>query len=109
MERSGAEDAVELPLEWQVQHIAANELHPAAEIGFEVSTSCIDHVLGEIERHHTPAGQSLQEIAGQPAGAAAGVEKNFISTQGNASEHFLSPADLRRGDFVVNGGVPFAG
>jgi hypothetical protein len=89
--------------------IGAHELNTAAEIRFEISTGRIDHVLGEIESHDTSARESLQKIASKPASTAAGVEDSFIPTKGNTREHLLSPADLGRGNLVVDGGIPFAG
>ncbi len=67
------------------------------------------HVLGEINAYDAAVGQGLQQIFGEAAGAASGVEQDFVPFQFDAGENLFAPTDLRSRDAVVGGGIPFAG
>jgi hypothetical protein len=81
VKRRGAEDAVESLLKGHVQQVATDEFDATAEIRLEIGTGGAEHVLGKVESHDMSAGQSFQKIAGETAGAAAGIEDGFISAQ----------------------------
>src|SRR5437588_625340 len=109
VERSCAEDQVELTFKGQFEEIAATELNPAAKIGFEVGASRVEHVLGNIECNDVSARQSFKQVAREASGAATSVEHPLVAAQPHAREHLFAPAYLGSGDLVVESGVPFLG
>jgi len=54
--------------------------HPTSEIGLQVRPSCIDHILREVKGYNVAPRQGFQQVAGQPACAAARVENGLISS-----------------------------
>ena len=109
VERSCAEDQVELTFKGQLEEIATSELNPAAKIGFEVGASRVEHVPRNIECNDVSARQSFKQVAREASGATTGVEHPLVAAQLHAREHLFAPAYLGSGDLVVEGGVPFLG
>ena len=81
VKRSGAEDAVEFLLEGHVQEVATDEFDATAEIRVEIGTGGVKHVLREVKCYDMSPRQSFQKITCETAGAAAGIEDGFISTE----------------------------
>ena len=64
-------------------------------------------IAGETSTAMTrPRGTRFEQLGGDAAGAAAGVEHRLVAAQLEPLEHRETPVELGRGDAVVGGGVP---
>jgi hypothetical protein len=67
------------------------------------------HIAREIEPNDATARKIVEKKAREFPGAATGIKHAFISTQLKLLEDTLPPLELRRGEAMIFGGVPFAG
>src|SRR5215472_18029725 len=108
VEGGGAEDAVKGAFEGQAFKVSDDE-GGFGGVGREMFAGGAQHILGEIDSDDTAGGQGFEQVFGETARAASGVEQGFVPLEAHASQDLPTPADLRAGDPVVGSGVPFAG
>ena len=92
-----------------MQQVTGQQVKARADIGREMFSRRMQHVLREIDGDDAPLRQSGEEFGSQPSGAAASVEDEFIPPEVQTREDFLAPTDLRSREAVVDGGIPLAG
>jgi hypothetical protein len=63
--------------------------------------------LGAVEGDDAALWEELQQLGGEATGAAAGVEDGLVAAEVEAGEDFGAPADVRLGNAMIDGGVPF--
>ena len=108
MEGCGADDAIECICKWKMQEVSSDQLAALTELRAQVFTGGPRHVLRNVEPDHASVGEGLKQIGSQASGTAASIKDKFVASQPQAGENLLSPTDLRLGEAMVFGGIPFA-
>src|SRR4029077_7428071 len=109
MKGGGADNPIERILKRKRLQIGDDQIHALTKFRFQVITCGADHVLRDIHPDHTSLGQNLQQLGSEASSSAAGVEDEFISAQLKPGQKFLSPTELRLGETVILGRIPFPG
>ena len=100
-----------------VDRLGQLEIGEAGPDGYDVREAAIfnglrdlrDHVGRAIDGVDAAAGQALEQVEGDGAGAAAGVEDGLVAAQVQVIDDGLRPAAHGRADAVVDVGVPVGG
>ena len=74
--------------------------------GAEASRAMLDHRRRGVDADHPALGQAVEQVAGDPSRAAAGVEHGLVAGEVEPLEHLEAPLLLRIGDPVVGRRVP---
>jgi hypothetical protein len=74
--------------------------------GPEMRSSPLQHILGNIERKHSPAREIIEETCSEAARATTSVQDRFITSEIEPRKDFFAPARLRAGDLMVSRRIP---
>ena len=91
----------------QLEQVGDDQRHPV--VARELLTGDLDHLGGAVHADHAPIRESFQELLGDAAGAAAGVDDRLIRMRVETIQHLEAPLVLGLGDLIVGLGVPLAG
>jgi hypothetical protein len=96
------ERRVDRLIELELDQVGADHLGPLAER----RPGALDHRRRGVDRHYAASWKPLEQHAGDPSAAAAGVEHGLVASQVEAIEHRAGHLDLRVGEAVVGRRVP---
>jgi hypothetical protein len=108
VKRRRAKHSVERAIKRQELQIGFDERDALRESRLQVLARRAQHIFREVHGHHAAARQQIEEFSGDAPRPASGVQYGFIATQAKPRQHSLAPKQLRRGEFVIGAGVPFA-
>ena len=108
VERRRAEDEIGPGVERHRGSSTCAKRHAIAEVGPQVGARRQQHVPRSIDRDQPAVRQHRHQLAGQPPGAAAGVDDALVAAHRQSRQHAPSPLGLRRGDAVVGRRVPLS-
>ena len=67
------------------------------------------HVLGDVQAYDAACREQSAQLKCQAPSAASGIEHGLVSLERKLGQHLLAPGELRRGNAMISGCVPFAG
>ena len=74
--------------------------------GPEMRSSLFQHILGKIERKHSPTREMIDETCSEPARATTSVQDCFIAAETKPRKDLFAPTYLRAGDLMVRRSIP---